>query len=401
MAVHQEQSLLLRLPRELRDEVFRYVFANTGFTHGQPNRCHVKCMRTSPHPLALLYSCRQIYAETKNSWMSEVVFTFTDIPAFLEKLSPLPPEILCKIRHIRLPDEQTKYSIIRKGVHIRKVTVPGIFLNESLGLVPDLRLDTLTVFGRGNAVQAHESISWLIRNGSQWKRLEYMLPSCLVLSILHILKPPTHHSWVDMLYQRDGTDKGASLTIHKSTASEPGHSMDMECFESYPGVQIDHIAREVYEEYQSSTRVPSEHLLNTKMTVEIRRSGCADITPKNEVEPWTLSLMKADHWTKMEFKAGIYELSSTSRVPWCLEKNTNEKRSLGEIDWCFPTLVTCKSCRVRMIACHGGLDSCDNCRKLSIECVYIPTPERLKQRSKYGLGLGDLRDFHSIYDTPL
>lgn len=98
---------LLQLPRELRDNVYTFLWTSTRVTFGQRCRGRIgtgrierKNMKPAPNSLALLRVCRQTFEENKSLWLGRVLFNFEGVRSLLDKLSLLPSTKLSQIRYV-------------------------------------------------------------------------------------------------------------------------------------------------------------------------------------------------------------------------------------------------------------------------------------------------------------
>ena len=98
----QLESPFLHLPRELRDDIYCILFNSTRVTHGEfrVSRMGSKLVRPAPHSLAILYTCRQLYAETNDIWVSRVTINFLSPISMMDRLSAIPAIALGNIRHL-------------------------------------------------------------------------------------------------------------------------------------------------------------------------------------------------------------------------------------------------------------------------------------------------------------
>jgi hypothetical protein len=220
-------SPLLRLPGEIRNQIYTYLFASTRLTFsfqslGEPSEYWT---RPAAHSLALLRVCRRIHVETKNLWLPHVLFNFQGIEDLLDKLCPLPLETLQKIKHVRV------------GAKAVMMTPPGDYqdiyvrMPWLLKLLPDLRLDTLTVLGDTAPNSLYLVVDLLVQHGHGWKELRVIAPSSGVFAwkaVTTIFGPPTlvrapqPAGWSEVLMSRDGRDPGACVQIYRAKTLETG-----------------------------------------------------------------------------------------------------------------------------------------------------------------------------------
>ncbi|RYO97630.1 hypothetical protein DL764_007267 [Monosporascus ibericus] len=173
----------------------------------------------------------------------------------LDVLTTLPAEKLSKIRHLR--------------VHGRKLELgfPGgskfracYGLASALKLLPGLRLDTLTVFGDTDYRHSYETLDELVREGSGWRELRFISPSCALLGYansLPLFMDDTQErrfwwksqpaDWQGALGGRDGETSGPSVTVYRST--QRGRC----------GSVLDEWTRETYEQEVPQDRLSTEN----------------------------------------------------------------------------------------------------------------------------------------------
>lgn len=223
---------LLQLPQELRDEIYLWVLGSTRITFGEDysfkSSLKPTVNKTASNALALLYTCRQIREEIGSLWISWVLFSFQTPESLLDILTKLPNATVKAIRHVRTNGRPVMLSLPQNDVYYR--------LTWTLKLVPHLRLDTLTVLGGsasniagGPAQVDYNTLDGLITHGTGWKQLRFITPNSLILGFQKTerfgktyLREPQPDAWRSALYQRDGLDSGASVTIYRSKIDKPG-----------------------------------------------------------------------------------------------------------------------------------------------------------------------------------
>ncbi|KAK5996552.1 hypothetical protein PT974_01888 [Cladobotryum mycophilum] len=224
--ISQERSLLMKLPRELRDEIYYYVFFSILFFSGKRGMDPINCEPTVPDPnaLSLLRSCRQVYFEVGKSWLGQVEFCFENMEAMLDKLANISLEMRSMIRYVRVSG---KHLLLRLPE-----TVPSYHISQSLKLLSGMKLDRLTVVGSYVCDYSYETLEFLINYSDGWKELYYISwDSCFLgyASTVKIdwlsqgsldgntyLRVPQPAGWQENLENRDGADSGSSVTIYRS-----------------------------------------------------------------------------------------------------------------------------------------------------------------------------------------
>lgn len=234
----------MQLPGEMRVEIFSWVFSSTRITFGEVSiggrsAINPTINKSKPHALALLYTCRQIYSETRSLWKEWVLFNFQTPEAMLDILYPLPENILSRIRHVRTSGRPILLTLLEDDEYYRIVTATK--------LLPALRLNTFTVlagsanqYAGGTPEFRYDSIDELIKYGNGWKELRYIAPNSTMLGFAALsawgrdyIRKPQPRDWNEIIHKRDGADSGASVTIYRSIVAEPGAIIDSHCREVY------------------------------------------------------------------------------------------------------------------------------------------------------------------------
>jgi hypothetical protein len=219
----QKTSRLLKLPRELRDEIWELAFDNTRLTFGlrYTPRYGERYLKPAPHSLALLKVCRQVNIETRDIWIQRVLLNFEDPQTMLNRLAELPDSTLSKIRHLRLIGSPMMRYL--KGFDDLMYRHENIFQ-----LLPALRLDCLTIFAIASAAPEYDAITNLINRGNGWKELRYITRSSRMLGFSpgrslgsretgDIRRQPQPRFWNKRLLNRDGEGSGSTVQVFRST----------------------------------------------------------------------------------------------------------------------------------------------------------------------------------------
>ncbi|KAF2092379.1 hypothetical protein NA57DRAFT_82344 [Rhizodiscina lignyota] len=272
-------SGLLKLPVELQEFVFIDVFSSTRVTFGERfrrdegawiERGEVVWVRDVTKPradsFALLHTCRQLRNVARRLWLKHTLFNFDSTLSMLGLLASAPRSILIvQIRHVCVAvnssvSPATKRSIERRRKKIleerpdqvsSELTLyygscsppseeDNLPLFHVLELLPDLRLDTLTVlapdgndFGLGglhSLTNMAQLISWSggwkeLRMISSSQRLSCSLSTTDVKGVTwtwpHISLPLLHPSGCkELLLDRDGAESGARLELYLAKRNE-------------------------------------------------------------------------------------------------------------------------------------------------------------------------------------
>jgi len=211
-------------------------------------------------------------------WLSEVLFSFEKPEDLLDKLSTKPSTIVSQIRHLR----------VRGGTLQLRLTDDGASfwfgLSESLKLLPQLRLDTLTVLATVYEEYAYDTLNCLIQHGHGWKELHYIASDSKVLAISKLnynRRKPQSGNWQKALLDRDGPQSGARVTMYRAKSNIPNSLDDTsscEVFEeSVPdGSQVDDFGMD-YDQI-----LPPEDERPKEVLVVAKRGRKADITLKGQ-----------------------------------------------------------------------------------------------------------------------
>ncbi|KAI9043614.1 uncharacterized protein KD926_003384 [Aspergillus affinis] len=216
-------SRLLRLPAEVRLQIYGHLFTSTRLAHGQrmTSRINSKRMKPAPNSLAILRSCRLISREIGDSWLGQVMFAFEEVRDLLDKLSSVPRTVVEKIRRVRVGSHPLMLSPpdYEDDVYYR--------LAWALKLLPGLNLDTLTVINSDCPEVSYDTLSGLVKHGDGWRELHYITGNSTMLGFprmdIFLADPywrkPQPSTWSRDLAQRDGVDAGGCVKIYRSTQS--------------------------------------------------------------------------------------------------------------------------------------------------------------------------------------
>ena len=241
----QSQFKLLRLPGELRQQIYINLFASTRLMWGDRRfdwwKGESKTMHSAPNCLSLIYTCHQINQETRSLWLGHVLFCFENVGDLLEKFFSIPSSIITQIRHVRLHDEALELSPPGED----RGVCYGI--PEALKLQPGLCLDKLTILGADDGAEAYNTLNDLIEYGNGWKELHFITRDSTMLgyvkpeNILEFFsdlyrRRPQPSSWHKTLCRRDGLTSKPFVTIYRATLP------------NCPGAVLDPLYREVFEQ---------------------------------------------------------------------------------------------------------------------------------------------------------
>ncbi|KAF2458242.1 hypothetical protein BDY21DRAFT_284293 [Lineolata rhizophorae] len=345
----QAESRLLRLPRELRDEIYAWLFSSTRLSSGTKSfRWGKRRMKPAPNSLALLRTCRQINHEVGHTWLRHVLFSFECPEAMLDKLSALPPETVSQIRHVRtggmplvLKPTFDEYDHIYELVWVLK-------------LLPQLRLDTLTVLGPAYGDIAYETLEGLVRKGNGWKVLRYVVPNSTMLGFAEIARfrnePPYRRgpqpgAWQSVLSGRDGDESDASVKVYRAVQPESSALNPKECclFEQ----RIDPLDRSDKFGVKEDVGLMTPGEKRKELLVVVKRGHGVEIAEKDtppyaspEIREWASGMS----WAEISHRCIYYlqdEVENGEGFPYCLsyfkrqdhEVMFDKYSHVDEIEW--------------------------------------------------------------------
>jgi hypothetical protein len=191
-------SPFLRLPGEVRNEIYLALFSSTRISFGEEETKGKTKLRVLParHSLSLLHTCRQIHIEANPLWAGLILIHFGSITAMANKIKSIPEATIKDIRQMRvLWTSQSRYqwydwdSWPLKTLYklcLDRFTV--LFNQLAHGDTGFMRvLLELTTCGRG------------------WKELHCITKSCSILS--EIRKSPYSSTYISRDLQSKGIDE--------------------------------------------------------------------------------------------------------------------------------------------------------------------------------------------------
>ncbi|KAK7977272.1 hypothetical protein PG996_003342 [Apiospora saccharicola] len=166
----QSNSILFKLPQEIRDKIYRDYFSCGPIQFGQDRESKRRQPANKPrrHHLALLECCRRIRTEIGASWLGYIDLHFGTPEIMLQKLLTIPWP-LSSIRYVQVSD------LMGPMVAARTASRPQaeVFLHEFLRVLEGLRLDKLVVVaGLGHLPWEYLAVKLLIQQSNGWRRLE-------------------------------------------------------------------------------------------------------------------------------------------------------------------------------------------------------------------------------------
>ncbi|KAF2640944.1 hypothetical protein P280DRAFT_549718 [Massarina eburnea CBS 473.64] len=230
-----EPCHLLRLPRELRDEIYSSLFNSTHLSYRRrdTSKAAIKASVYITHTtntLALLRTCRQINAETRDTWIKRVTFVFDDQHAAIQKLASLPTTTVSQIRKVLMFDNGISWHLYDTN----QGTWPNtLLLSMFISFIPGIHLDTLTIFDdRSRQPTMNLLQSWSTLS-SGWRTLRFIRPD---LECLYVGENAARYRSIVQTAERYDTDVRAFLA---RTPSVPGCSMTYTACEHVPILRAD------------------------------------------------------------------------------------------------------------------------------------------------------------------
>jgi hypothetical protein len=187
------------------------------------------------------------------------LFSFENPEHLLDKLSALAPTTFSPIRHVRTGGRPMMLQPIEgdDDVYYRLVWV--------LKLLSGLQLGKLTVLGFSSGQIACHTLEGLAKHGTRWRELYYITLNSTMIGFCRIdmlmadpyWRRPQPSTWNEILFQRDGANFGASVTVYRSTQSD------------VPGAITNPRTRQIFEQKVS----PLENLEDFGVTEDTKLAG--------------------------------------------------------------------------------------------------------------------------------
>ena len=208
------------LPRELRDQIYEFIFQSTRLGSGRGITERINAIVVpKANSLAILRTCRQINEETSHMWLSRVVFEFQTLPDMFDKFLELQsqkPEILSQIRYVRT-------GAFPRDAQIPLYQITGTYATRVLmTLLKSMRLERLTIFASYWPEDAFNAFHELVSHSCGWKELHYISTNAnMLVGHGHFANPDLldfAHSvdvWRGVLLDRDGDNSGAEIAVYQ------------------------------------------------------------------------------------------------------------------------------------------------------------------------------------------
>jgi hypothetical protein len=210
---------LLSLPVELRELIYGFLFGSYTIRHGFSHASIPSQLGITSHRIALLLTCRQIFAEAWRHLPLNCTLHFRGTENLLETLLSVDQSVITRLRHVRV--RAFPFPLYASG---RADYYPTYYAANALTLLPGLRLDTLVVedcwhgFGMGDGwrdVTTYFDIETLLKSDA-WTKLTYITPCTDFLASGYDPRRKREtqpDNWDALLKERDGEESGAEVQM--------------------------------------------------------------------------------------------------------------------------------------------------------------------------------------------
>jgi hypothetical protein len=173
-----------------------------------------------PCHLSLLRTCQLVRNEIGDSWLGQVSFEFKECETMLDVLTPLPRDIISKIRHVR---------VIYKALLLNLSDASRVSeyrLAAILTLLPGLELDVLSAHcSETTHYQGRKILDEMVTAGNGWKQFELTCEQSMLSNVaIGATLQPNH--WQRTLQIRDQMLPGSSVEIYRAK-QENSHWSDV------------------------------------------------------------------------------------------------------------------------------------------------------------------------------
>ena len=204
-------SPFFRLPLELRELIYGYVYSSITVKHGFNT--------TSSNRTALLQTCKQIHHEAWHHVPLNIRFEFRGTETMLDTLLSVDQAVVTRVRFIRV--KAFPFPLYKTP---NRDYYPTYYFSNALTLLPGLHLDQLVVedsfhaFGLVDGwrdVVTYLDIENLLKSDG-WKELVYITPNTDFIASGYdhrrkrLAQPGT---WDGLLKEKDGKQSGAQVEM--------------------------------------------------------------------------------------------------------------------------------------------------------------------------------------------
>ncbi|KAF1834328.1 alpha/beta-hydrolase [Decorospora gaudefroyi] len=211
---------LLTIPVELRELIYGFLFRSYTIRHGFKHPSMPGKDSEPSNRIALLLSCRQIFAEANRHLPLNCTLHFRGTENLLETLLSVDQSVVTRLRHARV--RAFPFPLYPSG---SSQYYPMYYAANALTLFPGLCLDTLVVedcwhgFGMGDGwrdVTTYFDIETLLKSDA-WKELTYITPCTdfIASGYDHLRKRSAQPgTWDALIKERDGEEFGAQVKMY-------------------------------------------------------------------------------------------------------------------------------------------------------------------------------------------
>jgi hypothetical protein len=244
---------LLTIPVELREIIYEFLFSSYTIRHGFKYPSGPSDDSDSSNRIALLLSCRQVFAEANRHLPLNCTLHFRGTENLLETLLSVDQSVVTRLRHIRV--RAFPFPLYASGSS--NSYYPTYYAANALSLLPGLCLDTLVVedcwhgFGMGDGwrdVTTYFDIESLLKSDA-FKELTYITPCTDFIASGYdhrrkrLSQPET---WDALIKERDGEEFGAEVKMYlvpyqQETATGDEKTEDgriMQLWKAKPGHEV-------------------------------------------------------------------------------------------------------------------------------------------------------------------
>jgi hypothetical protein len=216
-----EPPNLLTIPVELRELIYEFLFSSYTIRHGFKHPGIPSDDSETSSRIALLLSCRQIFAEAHRHLPLNCTLHFRGTENLLDTLLSVDQSVITRLRHVRV----RAFPFPLYTSSSSDAYYPTYYAANALSLLPGLCLDTLVVedcwhgFGLGDGwrdVTTYFDIETLLKSDA-WKELTYITPCTDFIASGYDhrrrrLSQP--EAWDSLIKERDGEEFGAEVKMY-------------------------------------------------------------------------------------------------------------------------------------------------------------------------------------------
>lgn len=210
---------LLTIPVELREMIYSFLFSSYIIRHGFRHASIPSDKLESSHRLAILLTCRQIFAEAWRHLPLNCTLHFRGTENLLETLLSVDQSTLTRVRHVRVRAFPIPLYVVGRADFYSTY-----YAANALKLLPGLCLDTLVIedcwhgFGMGEGYR--DVVTYFdcesILKSDAWKELTYITPCTDFIASGYDHRRERKQQpedWDAFMKKRDGENSGAQVQM--------------------------------------------------------------------------------------------------------------------------------------------------------------------------------------------